>query len=706
MKIKQKNRLISFTTPLGEDELHVYKFHGTEYLSDLFTFHLSIVSNNHQIDFSEIIGKQVTVSIALPHGNKRYINGLIRSFAQVKGGGIKGGNPRFAFYSAEMVPQCYLLTKTKNSRIFQKLSAPDIIEQIFSDHTFFDYKFMIQKSDYLKREYCVQYQESDFNFVCRLLEEEGIYYYFEHVSDKHTLIMADAPDKHRPCPYQETAQYQIITGGIYSEDIITGFSKRQDIVPAAISLKDFNFQMPSVDMSANISSNNKLGPEKRELFEYPGKFEKRDQGNRFANIRMEEQETLITKINGTSFCRAFTSGYRFRIRKYYRDDMDQKEYVLTSITHNVDLEGELPGSLERIDSITQHYTNIFTCIPFEIPFRPERKTKKPLIHGTQTAIVVGPQGEEIYTDENGYGQVKVQFHWDREGKYNESSSCWIRVSQMWAGNSWGAFQLPRVGQEVIVSFLNGDPDRPIITGRLYHADNRQAYPLPDSKTISYIKSNSYPGGGGSNEIRFEDKNGEEEFFTHAQKDQNESIENNMSTTVGADQTITVGQNRTKQVDGNETNSTKGNLTVSVDGTHTETIKQNTTISISDGSYSHDVASSTATYHVSGSVVENYDDKQTTTVANDISITSDNSKISIKAATEILLETGSSSIKMKSDGTIIIEGVDIAINGTSITIHGASVTSIADADHNTSGNIVVSNGKAVNTVQGGMVMLNP
>jgi len=706
MKFKQQNRIISIKSPLGEDELNVYKLTGTDYISDLFYFKLSLTSDNHQIDFSEIIGKQVTISITLLNHNKRYICGIISSFSQVKGGGNRGGNPRFSFYEAELVPQCFLLTKTFNSRIFQHLSAPEIIEQIFSENGYTDYKLLLENSNYAKREYYVQYQETDFNFISRLLEEEGIYYYFVHTPDKHIMIIADAPDKHTQCPFQETAQYQKTSGGVYSEDMITDFSKKQELMGASYSLKDFNFEMPTASMEVNVSTNDKLGSGKRELYEYPGKYHNRNLGDRLVNIRMEEQEAKITTIKGESFCRAFASGYRFGILKYYRDDMDQKEFVLTSVTHYIDNEDVLPGVNTKANSKNSHYRNTFTCIPFEVPFRPERKTKKSLIHGSQTAIVVGPQGEEIYTDENGYGQVKVQFHWDREGQYNEYSSCWIRVSQMWAGNSWGAFQLPRVGQEVIVSFLNGDPDRPIITGRLYHSDNRQAYSLPDNKTISYIKSNSYPGGGGFNEIRFEDKKGEEEFFTHAQKDQNESIENNMSTTVGADQNITVSQNRTKQVDGNETNSIKGNLTESVDGTHTEIIKQNTTILISDGSYSHDVSSSTATYHVSGSVIENYDDKQTTTVANDISITSDNSKISIKAATEILLETGSSSITMKSDGTIIIEGVDIAINGTSITIHGTSVTSQADADHNTSGNIVVSNGSAVNTVKGGMVMLNP
>ena len=216
---------------------------------------------------------------------------------------------------------------------------------------------------------------------------------------------------------------------------------------------------------------------------------------------MQEEEAKITTFHGTCNCRAFTSGYRFKLEDFYRDDMNNKEYVLTSIKH------EGSQTYSRFDTeAEQAYINEFTCIPFDVPYRHPRNTPKPFVQGTQTAIVVGPAGEEIYPDK--YGRVKVQFHWDSEGKKNENSSCWIRVSQVWAGAGWGAMFIPRIGHEVIVDFLEGDPDRPIITGRVYHGNNMPPYPAPDDKTKSTIKSNSSLGGGGSNEIRFEDKKGE------------------------------------------------------------------------------------------------------------------------------------------------------------------------------------------------------
>jgi type VI secretion system secreted protein VgrG len=255
---------------------------------------------------------------------------------------------------------------------------------------------------------------------------------------------------------------------------------------------------------------------------------------------MQEQEASITTVTGSSVCRAFTSGYRFDLQDYYRDDMNNKPYVLTSLDH---------GATEPVGASGQgseaSYTNSFVCIPFEVPYRPSRLTPKPVVQGTQTAIVVGPAGEEIYTDE--HGRVKVQFHWDREGKKDEKSSCWIRVSQLWAGAGWGAMYIPRIGHEVIVDFLEGDPDRPIITGRVYHGINMSPYGLPAEKTKSTIKSDSSLGGGGSNELRFEDKKGSEEVFLHGQKDWTIAIENDKNQTVGHDETLSVGNNRTKTV---------------------------------------------------------------------------------------------------------------------------------------------------------------
>ncbi|MCC7210565.1 MAG: type VI secretion system tip protein VgrG, partial [Candidatus Brocadia sp.] len=331
------------------------------------------------------------------------------------------------------------------------------------------------------------------------------------------------------------------------------------------TLKDFNFETPNTDLKIEAPSQKALGPGEKEIYDYPGGYGKRNRGDTLANVRMQEEEAGITTITGSSECRAFTSGYKFDLKDYYRKDMNNKAYVLTSLGHSA------RQGYATEDAISEFsYANNFTCIPFEIPYRPPRRTPKPVVEGVQTAIVVGPSGEEIYTDE--HGRVKVQFHWDREGKKDDKSSCWIRVSQLWAGAGWGAMYIPRIGQEVIIDFLEGDPDCPIIIGRVYHGTNKPPYGLPGEKTKSTIKSDSSKGGGGSNEIRFEDKKGEEEIFIHAQKDENIVVENN--------QTIAVGNDRVKEVVANQTEKIGKNKTINVNGYHEESIKGNMTQKVS------------------------------------------------------------------------------------------------------------------------------
>jgi len=498
----QDNSLIAINTPLGKDVLLLTGFNGTEGLSRPFDFELDMLSENPNIPFADIIGKNVTISIILPDGDKRFFNGIISRFSQGRGGGEEGGDPRLSHFRAEMVPWLWLLTQTTDSRIFQGLSVPDIVEKIFKEKGFSDFKMLLNGS-YHKRDYCVQYRETDFNFVSRLLEEEGIYYFFIHEEKMHTLVLADAPEKHKPCPKQESAQYQTTSGGWLEEDVITGLEKVQEIRPGKYTLNDFNFETPSTTLKVDVPTKIKLGPGEREVYDYPGLYAKKQEGNQFVNIRMEEEEARITTIIGSSVCRAFTSGYRFNLLGPYRQDMDEKEFVLTSLTHGATQTGYTTGSSPDIEGFS--YANNFTCIPFDVSYRPPRDSVKPVVHGTQTAIVAGPAGEEIYTDQ--HGRVKVQFHWDREGKRDEDSSCWIRVAQLWAGSGWGAMYIPRIGHEVIVDFLEGDPDRPIITGRVYHGINKPPYSLPEEKTKSTIKSNTTPEGKTANELLMEDKQG-------------------------------------------------------------------------------------------------------------------------------------------------------------------------------------------------------
>ncbi len=579
MAFTQDNRLITIKTPLGDDVLLLTSFRGTESISSLFSFELELISENHNIVFKDIIGKNVTISVVLADGESRFFNGIVSRFSQGRGGGEEGDESRFSNYTAEVVPWCWLLSRTSDSRIFQEISVPDIVEKIFKEKSLPDYKLQLHGT-YEKRTYCVQYRETDYNFIARLLEEEGIQYFFEHEDGKHTMVIADAPAENKPCPKQETARYQTSGSGLLEEDVLTSLEMMQEIKAGKYTLSDFNFETPGTDLKVEAPSQQELGPGEREYYDYPGGFSKRADGDRLTKIRMEEEEAEIITINGSSDCRAFTSGYRFTLEAYYRDDMNNKDYLLTAVDHEASQE-YVPG--EGVSELS--YSNNFTCIPHDVPFRPQRNTPRPVVEGIQTAIVVGPSGEEIYPDE--HGRVKVQFHWDREGTKDENSSCWIRVSQVWAGAGWGAMYIPRIGHEVVVDFVDGDPDRPLITGRVYHGTNTPPYSLPDDKTKSTIKSDSSPGGGGSNEFRFEDKKGSEEIFLHGQKDwtiaiendENHTVGNNRSKSVGNDQSESIGNNKTITVGTDHSETIGSNKTMTTGANHTETIGSNMSITV-------------------------------------------------------------------------------------------------------------------------------
>ncbi len=626
----QENRLFAIDTPLGSDVLLLADFRGDEGLSNLFSFELKLLSENHNISFKKIIGKNVTVFIDLADGSRRYFNGLISRFSQA-GGDQPDREIQWAYYTATMVPWFWLLTRTADSRIFQELSIPDIVEKIFSDHGFSDYKFRLHGS-YEPRNYAVQYRETDFNFVSRLLEEEGIFYFFEHEENKHTLVLADSPAEHKPCPTQESARYRL-TGGVWGEeDMISGLEVMKEIRAGKYSLSDFNFEIPNTDLEVTADSKRKLGPGEREIYDYPGEYPKRNQGDRLVNIRMEEEEARITTIHGAGNCRAFTSGYRFRLLDYFRDDMNEKEFVLVRVKHGANQEATYrSGTTTGADEAESSYENYFECIPHEVPFRPARVTAKPVVEGVQTAIVVGPSGEEIYTDE--HGRVKVQFHWDREGKNDENSSCWMRVSQLWAGAGWGAMWIPRIGHEVIVDFVEGDPDRPIITGRVYHGNNKPPYPLPAEKTKSTIKSDSSKGGGGFNEIRIEDKKGDEQIFVHAEKDQDVRVKEDSREWIGVNRHLIVKNEQLELVESNKHLTVEGDHNEKVDGT----------ISIET---SMDLQEKVGMKHAVDAGQE----------------------IHLKAGMNVVLEAGTS-ITIKAGGGFIVVGpAGVTISGTPILIN--------------------------------------
>jgi type VI secretion system secreted protein VgrG len=546
MALKQEKRMLRLKTPLGENVLVATRLRGHEEVSGLFHFQLDLISDKSTIAASEIVGKGVTLSIELADGSMRHFHGFVKRFCA--GDEDREGRRN---YRAEVVPWLWFLTRTTDCRIFQEKTATEIIEQVFQDLGFSDYDISQIQGNHPKRNYCVQYRETDFAFVSRLMEEEGIFYFFRHEDGKHKMILADQKGAYETCA-ESQVDHPIDTGTRAVKDHITDWQHRYEFRTGKWAQTDYNFEdhparsekTPSKLMMTNENSTIQLdNMDKYEFYDYPGIYASKDEGSALTRVRMEEEETPHDVVDATSNCKSFIAGHKFAIRSHQSKSEEGKSFVITSIDH----EAEEPWSYETGTQVGYDYRNKFQCIPDSVAFRPARLTPRPVVRGVQTAVVTGPPGEEIWPDK--YGRVKVQFYWDREGKRDENTSCWIRVSQPYAGKSWGWMCIPRIGQEVVVSFLEGDPDRPLITGVVYNAEQMPPYELPAEKTKSYLKSNSSPGGEGYNELRFEDKSDEEQIFLHAQR--------NLDTRVRADSMENVGGDRHLIVGGQEGGSKSG-----------------------------------------------------------------------------------------------------------------------------------------------------
>ena len=688
-------RLIHLATPLEADTLLVESFSASEQISGLFEIKLNLLSdlsNAEEATAEKLIGQPVSIALSVfddyDMGPRRYFHGIVSRFHKIRSEGTA-----FAHYSAVMVPWLWLLAQDCKSRVYQSKSVPEIVSSVLKEYegyypNLIKFKEALTQS-YTKLDYCVQYRESSFNFISRLLESEGIFYFFEHSEREHTLILADSPSVHKPCPEQPTGRLVGPSGwGEFNNPVLT-WNEKHELRPGKCTMRDFHFRMPSKNLEVSEPSVSPFAAAKPlELYSYPGLYacrfteknrdsEVQPEAEKFVRLHMEEQEALVSEVSATSLCRAFSAGQKFELDDGARS---RGKYVITSVVHNVSQTPWYVGD-EPHASRDEPYANTLTCVSQDVVFRPQRKTEKPKVAGPQTAIVVGKSGEEIWTDE--HGRVKVQFHWDREGHNDQNSSCWIRVSQPWAGKNWGTVSIPRIGQEVIVDFLEGDPDQPIITGRVYNAEQTPPYKLPDGGVVSGIKSNSTKGGGGYNEISVNDTKGKEMVTIHAQYD--------MGTTVEHDDTQTVHNNRAIQVD----------------GTHTETIKKATTITISEGPYKLDVKANTHTHHVNGNVTELYDKNQETHVSNNILIQSGNAMITIDAKTEIVLHCGLSRLSMKQDGTISLTGENISISGNQQTMIGvASQTVTCDNGKvTTSGAGITSTAVGVHEISGALIKIN-
>ncbi len=648
-------------------ELFVVDFSAKESISAPFKVELTLASED-EIQFEDVVGQTGVLTVD-SQDMDRYFHGIVSQFIQT---GMIG---RFFMYQARIVPQIWFLSLERDCRIFQQKSVPEIIQAILEDsgitHDIFDFRL---QGTFAARDYCVQYRESDLDFISRLLEEEGIFYFFEHEQDKHKLVFGDSTVNYQPIAGEDEVLFNPGGAMVAEEEAVYRFLLSQSVCTGKYTLRDFDYAKPALNLTVEKSADENKSYEQ---FDYPGEYLTEQEGKRLAQVRLQEAIMYKEKAEGDSVCPRLSPGFTFNLSGHDITNFNQA-YLLYQVDHL----GTQPQVLQEraTDGTGTSYSNMFYAIPSNVTLRPERKTPKPVVEGVQTAIVTGPAGEEIHTDK--HGRVKVQFHWDRLGNKDDKSSCWIRVSQVAAGAGWGAIDVPRVGHEVIIDFIEGDPDRPIILGRVYHGTNRPPFDLPGNGMVSGMKSNTTPGGGGYNEISMDDTKGREGLTIHAQKDMNAKIENNLSTSVGVDKTISVG------------------------GTHTENITKDTMITIGKGNYSHDVQTGTAAIHVKGEAKQDYDASLKTTVANNMDVKSKSGHIHITGSSEIYLKAGASELQMKSDGSIKLKGLDVAIEGATITVHGGTVTSNADTLNSTQGATVMVEGKATAVIKGGMVMLNP
>ena len=552
-KPTQKNRELAVETPLGEDALLLVRMSGTEELGRVYEYNLELASENHQIKAEDIVGKNVTIRLDLGAGRTRYFNGHVNRFTQLATAG------QLARYRAIVVPWLWFLSRTADCRIFQNKTIPDIIKQIFRDRGFTDFEDGLSGS-YRTWEYCVQYRETDLSFVSRLMEQEGIYYYFKHENSKHSLVLADSYSAHEAYPEFEELKYHSADKGTATEECISDWVVETHLQPGSYALQDFDFTNTKKDLKARAIINRKHAHANFEIYDYPGEYTETGDGEEYARKRIEELQAQYEVATAESDSRGICTGFLFSLSDHPRGDLN-REYLITSANYTIQGDEIFSASAGGSECA---YSCDFTAIDSSQPFRSPRITAKPSISGPQTAIVVGPSSEEIHTDK--YGRVKVKFHWDRYSKADENSSCWIRVAQVWAGKKWGAMYIPRIGQEVVVEFLEGDPDRPIITGRVYNAQAKPPYDLPGNKTMSTLKSNSSKDGQGFNEIRFEDKKGEEQIFIQAEKNLDVRVKNDAKEWIRQDRHLIVKRDQLEEVSGDKHLTVKGDQNEKIDGT--------------------------------------------------------------------------------------------------------------------------------------------
>ena len=655
---------ITLSTPLAEGDLQLEAMTLSGGLSQLGDWQVALLSDKSNLQPEALLGQRVTVSVAQRDERVRSFNGYVTRF------GIGTSRGRMNGYHATLRPWLWFLTRTSDCRIFQQQTVPDIVKTVFDEHACASYEFRLYR-EYREREYCVQYCETDFNFVARLLEGEGIYWYFEHGEDQHTLVLADSLAAHEMAQGTAGLPYFENRGTRPPDrDFVSAWRVARGVRTGHVAMSSFDFKRPTASLLVDKQRPREHRLADYELFDYAGAYTQREDGEQYLDNWIDELHSRYETLRGMTNAGALECGRLMSLSGHPRDDQNA-EYLVTATAIR------LEQSVGESSGAHHDYSCDFTAIPASQQFRPPRTTAKPVMRGPQTAIVVGPAGDEIHTDP--YGRVKVQFHWDRYGQRDENSSCWIRVSHPWAGRGWGAVSIPRIGQEVIVDFLEGDPDQPIITGRVYNGDSMPPFDLPAAAVVSGLRSNTHKGQG-YNAMTMDDTAGREKITIHAQYDMDTTVEHDQTTSVKNNRVASVTVDDVLNVDANRTVHVKSKLTETIDGGQETTVSAGYTETISGG----------VTSTINGSLTSTINDGASTTVNGDSALTVNGSRtMTVSAAlTESIngdhtttvggkqaVSAGSNlDLSAQSKGTFTCaNGLKLIVGGSSIELSPGAIT---------------------------------
>ncbi|MQA92169.1 MAG: type VI secretion system tip protein VgrG [Gemmatimonas sp.] len=724
----QTNRPLRLTTPLGKDVLLLERIVGIESVSALFRFQLDLLSEQPNLDASKLLGQAISIDIDFGEdgAHTRHIGGIVSHFIQLERG------RRFTRYKAEIVPQLWLTTLAQDSRIFQEKKIDEIAAEVLSG---LDFKIELT-GQYEPSNYRVQYRETDFTFLSRVLENEGIYYFHSHSSGGHQLLLSDASQQAPSCDGPSSQVKAVPADAIplaMENPVVFSLTREEGVISSKWKLWDHTFELPGKNLEASepvVSPLQSVMPS-AEVYDYPGNYAQRfdgidrgggeragdlqkifDENRRVVGLRARAGASRQTTLRGESNYPFLTPGHLITIEGHYRSEFNG-EYFIVSVTHQASVETYDDGGRSPFS-----YRNSFVCVPKDRPFAPPRVAPLARVTGAQTAVVVGPSGSEIFTDK--YGRVKVQFHWDRQGQQDSDSSCWVRVATPWAGKNWGMITIPRIGSEVVVDFLEGDPDRPIIVGMVYNAESMPPYTLPDNATQSGLKTRSSLDGSPDtfNEIRFEDKKGAEELYVHAEKNLNSVVENDETRKVGfakqdaGDQTVEVFNNQTVKVGAGEGEASDGSQSVTIYKDQTlvlETGNQTVTLKEGDRSITLDKGNESILLTMGSREVslDQGDDKLTIKSGNlTTKLDMGNATLELgmgnaetKAGAGAIKQEAMQGIEMKvGQSSIKIDQAGITIKGMMVKVEGTVQTEVK-------GLMTQVNGDAILTVKGGVTMIN-